>query len=162
MDQVIASKLLNDLPRAFAEGDVNATQKQAEMENVRRVQEVYRAIASGNYVAFMDFLSEDIELEIVGPPVIPIVGHWRGKQEVGEAVQQNFALLEDQKPEIQTVVAQGDTVILVGRETGRFRPTGLPYTVHWVQIFTLRNGKAIRFRELFDSAAMLEAVQPNG
>jgi ketosteroid isomerase-like protein len=59
-------------------------------------------------------------------------------------------------------VAQGDTVVVLGHEKGRFRPTGRDYELHWVQFFTFRDGKLARFRELADTAAFLDAVKPRG
>jgi uncharacterized protein len=55
------------------------------------------------------------------------------------------------------VVAQGDVVVIVAHERGRFRESGRPYALHWVQIFTLRDGRVARFRQICDSVAMLEA-----
>jgi ketosteroid isomerase-like protein len=67
-----------------------------------------------------------------------------------EAARNNFQLLEDQKPEIQTVVAQGDTVVVMAREKGRFAATGKEYESYWVQLFTFKGGKVIRIKELAD------------
>ena len=82
--------------------------------------------------------------------------------QVIEATRQNFALVEEQRPEIQSVVAQGDTVVVLGRETGRFRPTGREYEMHWMHHYTFRGGKIQQIRELFDSAALLRAAAPAG
>jgi ketosteroid isomerase-like protein len=60
-------------------------------------------------------------------------------------------------PRVRSVVAQGDVVVIVAHERGRFRKSGLPYTLHWVQIFTFPDGRVVRFRQICDSAAMLEA-----
>jgi uncharacterized protein len=55
------------------------------------------------------------------------------------------------------VVAQGDIVVIVAHDRGTFRDSRRPYALHWVQIFTLRDGHVARFRQICDSAAMLEA-----
>ena len=75
-----------------------------------------------------------------------------------ETTRNNFAQVEEQRPETQSVVAQGDTVVVVGREQGRFRPTGRSYDLHWMHQYTFKNGKIVRIRELFDSAALLKVI----
>jgi ketosteroid isomerase-like protein len=61
---------------------------------------------------------------------------------------------------VEAVIAQGDKVVVVGKERGRFRPTGREYMLHWVYIYTLKEGKIVRVRELLDSSALLEAMRP--
>jgi hypothetical protein len=94
-------------------------------------------------------------MEIIGPREIPFTGRWSGRDAVAEAVRSNFSRIDEQSPEILSVVAQGDMVVITGRETGRVVATGKKYDIHWVQHFTVRNGKVTRFWELFDSGPML-------
>ena len=42
-------------------------------------------------------------------------------------------LLEQQMPEIEAVIAQGDTVVVLGRERGNMRAGG-SYSVRWMQM----------------------------
>jgi hypothetical protein len=56
-------------------------------------------------VAFFDPLAEDIEMVNVGPAALPFVVCWRGPTQVVEAVRRNFSWMEDQRPEVLTVVA---------------------------------------------------------
>jgi uncharacterized protein len=151
---------IEQLELAFARDDGNATSKVCEADNVRRLQDHYRAIARGDFGPVIAGMADDIDYEMIGPPDIPLVGRWRGRQQVAEAVRQNFGMLEEQQAELLDVVAQGDMVVLFAREQGRFRATGKPYDFHWVQLFTFRDGKVARFRGVFDSAALLEAVRP--
>jgi len=150
---------IKDLGPAFEAGDRTVANKQEEAANVRSVQGQYEAIIRGDFAAFAGTLAEDVEMEIVGPPSVPFVGRWHGREEVVAAVQRNFSWLEDQQPEVQSVVAQGDTVVVVARERGRFRATGDTYDMHWVQVFTFADGKLVRFRQVFDSAPLLAAVR---
>ena len=54
-------------------------------------------------------------------------------------------------------MAQGDVVVVVARERGRFRETGRPYETHWVQIFTFRDGRLARFVQICDNSTMIDA-----
>jgi hypothetical protein len=65
--------------------------------------------------------------------------------------------IENQEPEIRSVVAQGDVVVIVAHEHGRLRDSRRPYTLHWVQMFTFRDGRVARFRLICNSAAMVDA-----
>lgn len=150
-------QFIDALGPAFEAGDPDCGRKSAEAAHVRLVQASYRAAAAGDLPGFLAGLADDAELETVGPATIPYVGRWRGRDEVAGAVARNFGYLEDQRPEVLAVVAQGDTVIVVARERGRCRPSGRPYDMHWVQQFTFAGGKLLRFRQVFDSAALLPA-----
>jgi len=52
------------------------------------------------------------------------------------------------------VVAQGDFVVIVPHEQGRFRATSAPCSVHWVHVVTRRDGKIARLREIVDGYAI--------
>jgi ketosteroid isomerase-like protein len=158
MNQTAIAAFIDQLTTAFREGDPGAAAKRTEVENVRLVREVYRAIGRQDFQAALDSLADDIELEILGPPELPFAGCWRGRAEVATALAKNFANLEDQRPEVQHLVAQGDTVVIFARERGRFIATGSPYDLHWVQLFQLRDGKIVRFREICDHTTLLQAV----
>ena len=157
MNQPIVHQFIDRLRHAFAEDDDNSAAKVVESTNIGRVKEQYRAIVRGEFAAFLDNLADDIDMEFVGPPHVPFAGGWRGRHQAGEAVRNNFAQVEDQQPEIQSVVAQGDIVVVVAYERGRLRQSGRLYQVHWVQIFTFRDGKVARFRQNCDSAALVDA-----
>jgi ketosteroid isomerase-like protein len=153
-------QFINALHDGFLQGDERAADKNAEARHVALLQEQYRAVQRGDFAAFGALLDDEIDFEIVGPREIPIVGRHRGRDQVAAAVRKNFGMLEDQRPNVQSVVAQGDTVVVHGQETGRVRDTGRAYDIHWVQILTFRDGKVVRFREVFDSAPILAAMRP--
>lgn len=162
INQVINPQFIDRFQTAFTEGDENAISKVVETENVRRVEEVFRALASRDFDALNDVLTEEVTFEIVGSPGTPLAGLTKGREQVIEAVRNNFAQLEEQQPEILTVVAQGDTVVVVGRERGRFRPTGRDYELNWMHEYRFRGDKIAHMRELVDSAALLDVVRPLG
>ena len=163
MDHPVVAHFLKGVTTAFHAGDPDVGNKPAESGNVRLLQDLYRTVISGDFEGgFAAGLADDVVLEIHGPPGLPLAGTWQGPQAVAEATRRNFSLLAEQQPEITSVVAQGDTVIVLGRERGRFVATGRPYEVAFVHEFTFRGGKVARIRELFDTAALLAAAQPAG
>jgi ketosteroid isomerase-like protein len=159
MSTIFDTTFLSELVPAFERGDPRAADKTAEAANVRLVEALYRMIATSDFDALAAAFAEDVELEILGPGGAPMVGTRRGPADVIDAIRSNFALLQDQYPEVDTVVAQGDTVVVTGRETGRYRATGQPYELQWMHAFTLQDGRLRRIRELFDSTSLTAAAR---
>jgi ketosteroid isomerase-like protein len=162
MNQAAVTRLLDDIVPAFERGDPAVASKKAEKDNVRLILTQYQALGREDLAGLLAGLAEDVELEVLGPKEVPFVGRWRGRQAVMEATRRNFALFEDQRPEVLTLVGQGDTVVLILRERGTYRPTGRPYDVHFVHVFTLADGRVTHIREIFDSGPILEAMRPAG
>jgi uncharacterized protein len=160
MSEAIYSEFTDNIKTAFYEGDTRVDTKAEEAENVRQVQEVFRALIAKDFAGLSDLLAEDVTLEIIGSPTTPLTGHTHGRQQVLEATRNNLDVVEEQRPEVEAVIAQGNTVVVVGKEQGRFRPTGREYTLHWVYIYKFKDGKIVSVRELLDSAALLEAMRP--
>jgi uncharacterized protein len=148
MTQAPAAPFLERFIEAFQAGDPFAARKQLEADNVGRLQALYADIARGDFQAFADALAEDAELEIVGGPSIPFCGRWRGRDALFQAVRSNFAMIEEQRPEILSIVAQGDSVVMCCRERGRYRASGQTYDVYWVLFVTYRDGKIVHAREV--------------
>src|SRR5215204_2351016 len=116
MDPVTVANFIDSLEHGFRADDDDAESKLREAENIRLLQEQYRAIARSDFPAFVNHLSEDIELEILGPVELPFVGHWHGRAPVVEALIRNFSFFENQRPQLESVVAQGDSIVITARE----------------------------------------------
>ena len=139
---------------AFRRGDPEVDRKGPEGENVRLLRETYEAIVRADLASALGRLHDEIDFEITGPPGTPFLGRWRGRDEVGEALARNFGMVQDQEPEIRSLTAQGDTVVVVAHERGRIAATGLPYALHWVQLFEFRDGRIARIHEVIDGYAL--------
>lgn len=159
MNPEAVTRFIEALQPAFETGDAKAAEKTAERENVDQIRRMYESIRDGDYAAFQAFLAEDVELEMAGPPECPIAGRWKGRDQVLEATARNYGQLEDQRPEVTSVLAQGDTVAVMGRERGRIRATGREYELPWMHLFTLREGQIVRLYGLYDSQPMIAAAK---
>jgi ketosteroid isomerase-like protein len=115
-------------------------------EHLATVEAQLAAIASGDYASALANVRDDIELDIFAPPEFAWLRRARGRQEFQKALEHNFGALSDQRPEITTVVAQDDVVIMIGREQGRIRETGQEYDVEFVHRFTFRDGRLASIR----------------
>jgi ketosteroid isomerase-like protein len=159
MNPAAMTRFLGAIQPAFRAGDSLADNKQLETENARRVEAAYAAISRGDTGELAILFAEDVELEIAGHPDCPMVGRWQGRDAVLAAAARNYALLDDQHPEVVSILAQGDSVALIARETGRVRATGRPYELPWLHLFTFRNGRVTRIYGFCDSHGLMQALR---
>jgi ketosteroid isomerase-like protein len=150
MVRITEENFFDDVASAFADGDAHVAQKLIESDHVRCVQLIYHAVARGAFDEMLQLTTDDFTLEIFGPEDSPLVGTWRGRAEVLAAVNRNFAHFAEQTPHVQTVVAQGDTVVVIASEQGKLVATGNPYHVHWVHIFSFAGDRVAKIRQMFD------------
>lgn len=106
----------------------------------------YNNIIQGDFNSFGEHLADDVQLHICG--LGPLDGTWRGRNDVLAATRRNFAEVADQKPEVVSMIAQGDSVAVLLRESGIFKSSGRPYGVRGVQWFTFAGGKISRIDEI--------------
>jgi ketosteroid isomerase-like protein len=133
--------------------------KTAEDRRVSQVVAMYEAMARGDGNAVRDLLTDDAELEIDGPPEAPTTGHWKGRDQVLAGAARNYGQLEDQRPELLSVVAQGDLVAVIARERGRVRATGREYEMAWVHLYTFRGNQVRRIYGFCDNHALVQAAR---
>jgi ketosteroid isomerase-like protein len=106
----------------------------------------YDAIIQGDFNLFGESLTDDVELHIRG--FGPLDGTWRGRDDVVAATRKNFALVANQKPEVESMISQGDSIAVLLRETGIFKSSGRAYSARSVQWFTFADGKIKKIDEI--------------
>jgi uncharacterized protein len=137
MDREFTDKLLRTTGTA-------ATADRKDPQTV--LHAAFDAIVQGDYDAFGEAVTDDVELSVSGFGALD--GSWRGRAEVVAATRRNFALLGEQKPEIESIIAQGDSVAVLLRESGVFKSSGESYSVRGVQWFTFADGKIKKIEEI--------------
>jgi uncharacterized protein len=147
MSEDVVTRFIDSLLSAF-DGDETVADKAVESENVRRLQEFYRALARGDLAAAVSVMAPDVELEIRAPSELGFVCSGRGAAQILAAMKENFAKVEDQQPELVAVVAQGNEVVVIARETGRHRASGKAYDLRWAHHYQFRDGQIARLLEL--------------
>jgi ketosteroid isomerase-like protein len=106
----------------------------------------FDAIIRGNFDAFGQSVAEDVELNISGFGALD--GSWSGREAVVAATRKNFALLGEQKPEIESMISDGDRIAVLLKEKGIFKSNGQAYSVRGVQWFTFAEGKIKKIDEI--------------
>ena len=112
-----------------------------EVAHIRSVQAQIDAISRGDVAGVLKQAHRDVELQIFAPLEFPWISRAYGVQQVREAIAHNFDTVDQQRPEILNVLAEGDVVVLIGRERGVIRATAEKYDVQFVERFTFREGR---------------------
>lgn len=122
-------------------------------------QNVYECFGKGDLAGVLSALTEDVTWYLVGPQQIPYFGRYRGKADV----ERFFALLFEHEEILEfspeSFISEGDRVVVTGRERCRARRTGKEFSVQWVQLFQVENGKISGFTEYIDTYPMVEAYR---
>ena len=148
MRQVTLAEAPEELRTAFAEGDPASAGKEREGTNVELLGRLIAAIAAGRFDELRGILAPDVTFEIAAPPRFPWVRRAAGVDETIAAIAANFGTVRDQRPEPLGLVAQGDDVMVMARETGRWAETGEAYEVLLAQHYSFRDGRLVGFRSV--------------
>lgn len=148
MGQVPLNELPESLGAAFAEGDPVHAARAREAANVETIGRMVRLIAHGRFAELRPYLADDVTYEIAVPATLSWVRRASGADEVINVIAANFGSVRDQRTEPLAVVSQGDTVMVMARETGRMADTGVPYQALLAQQFTFRDGRLAVFRSV--------------
>ena len=134
-----------------------------ETNNTSIVQQAYAAFGRGDVPALLALLDENVDWHPVYGVGSQVVtgGRRRGRAAVGTFFEQlaqsyNFSVFEPRE-----YVAQGDKVVALGRYAFQVLSTGRTAESDWSMVFTLRDGKVVKFVEHTDSAAIDRAWQAN-
>src|SRR5215210_196908 len=126
-------------------------------ENKRRVQSIFEAFGRGDIPAVLEHVSEDVTWKAPGPDVIPYFGDRRGHAGATEFFVQLGTNVDFEHFEPGAFVAEGDRVVVLGRERGLVRGTGKRFNNEWVIVFTFGGGKVTDLRIYEDTAAIAGA-----
>ena len=130
-----------------------------EQDNVQTAQGAYAAFGRGDIPAVLETLADDIEWISYGPADNPILGTRHGKQDVAERFRILGEELEFHNFQPREFIAQGDKVVVLIHSDVTVRRTGRPVVAELAHVATYRDGKAVRFEEFSDTAALVDAYR---
>jgi ketosteroid isomerase-like protein len=129
---------------------------------IRTVQEVYAAFARRDVQAILVVLSPDVEWGEPANPFNPAAGTRHGHAGFLEWLQIGRASEEILALETRQLLADMESVAVVGHTKCLAKPTGKTYETDFVHLVTFKDGKIVRFQEFFDTYAAAEAFRPVG
>jgi ketosteroid isomerase-like protein len=125
------------------------------MTNVELIQSVYDAYQRRDF-AYV-FARIDPEAEIIQTTELP----WGGVHKGLAGAQAFFTKIGEHVealPFAENFIAAGDDVAVIGRLRGKTKKTGAPLDIDIVHVWTIRDGKFVRFHAWIDTPAMLKAL----
>ncbi len=131
----------------------------AEQENSAVVRGLYESFKAGDIDAMLGVMAEDIEWQLPEIAGAPFSGKRRGHASIREFFASVAEMQDVDEIELDTVIAQGDTVVVLGHYTWRVKATGRSFTSDFAHAFTMPDGKIGRFQEFLDTAAAAAAYQ---
>ena len=104
-------------------------------------------------------LADDVEWWVAGPSdILPFAGTWRGIQGVADFQKKLGETMRYDKVELQRYIVSGNDVAAIFFGEGVARATGKPFRSEIVRLYTFENGKVVRVRNYYDTAAYTKAV----
>ncbi len=126
-------------------------------ENKRTVQSIFEAFGRGDIPGVLEHVSEDASWRAPGPDAVPYFGERRGHAGATEFFVQLGTNVDFEHFEPVAFVAEGDRVVVLGRERGRVKGTGKSFDNEWALVFTFDGGKVSGFQCYENTAAIAEA-----
>lgn len=130
------------------------------MRPVEIVRRSYEAFAREDLDGVLADLAPDIRWEQAQG--LPHGGVYHGVDEVRRNI---FEPLDAEwwaefSADPDELIDAGDDVVVLGRYRGVAKGTGKRLDVPFVHVWTLREGRAVRFRQFLDTAGWVEALSP--
>ena len=130
-------------------------------ENVEIVRRVYEADARGDTAAALELIDPEIEIEYRGQLIdkdATYHGH-AGIRQLMESIRENF---DEFHVEIEEHFTHDEHVVVALHQRAVGKASGVPVDIHIGQVWTLRDGKAVRWRIYRSKEEALKAVGLEG
>lgn len=128
------------------------------MTNTEIVKGSYDAFGRGDVAAALSPFAPDIDWAEADGSLYP--GTFVGPEAVLKHVFFRFVTEWEGFAAAPTqFVAEGDTVVALGRYVGTYRATGKSIDVPFAHIWTMKDGKAVRFRQHTDTAVIRRVLE---
>lgn len=126
-------------------------------ENVELIRQLYREWEQGNF-ATAEFFDAQVVHTRNGADAVAMPGVWSGIDELWKANVEWIRAWEDLRVQPERFIDIGDRVLVVARSTGRGRESGFPLDHESAQLFTLCDGKIVRWDGYWEVRDALRAA----
>jgi ketosteroid isomerase-like protein len=132
-------------------------------ENVELIRQGAELFLRGDFEGWLDTIDPGIEWDISFHPLPDVPNRGRGREAfLKDMLGPYTSGWNDYSTEIKEVSEAGEQVILVLHETATMRDTGVPLERDLVQLWTVRDDKAVFLRVFRTKAEALEAAGLSG
>jgi uncharacterized protein len=122
-------------------------------ENLAIIRRGYHAFRRGELAALADLLDPEVVWKAFEDPTPR-----HGFDGVLESIAGWFEVWDDFQIEVEELIDGGDNIIAVVKERGRVSGSDREVTERFFQVWTMRSGKVVAFREYKTRHDALEAV----
>jgi ketosteroid isomerase-like protein len=133
----------------------------SDSPNLDLVRSIYAAWERGDFSSTDWAFDPEVEFARLGRPDFAIgeqLGEWRGLGEMRVALLDWMRSWENIRIEAERVDDLGDRVLVLSRQSGRGKRSGVPLDFEYGDIFTIRNGKIVRWELYLERADALAAA----
>jgi uncharacterized protein len=128
------------------------------------VRKIYRDFAAGDAAAILAAFADDIEFNLTEHhPYRGTAGAWHGKQAIAEHF---FAVAGPEwdgwKIGVEQTVEAADAVVVEGRYTGLYKPTGRRMDVQVCHVWRFRGDRVASFHQYVDTAGLRRVMGRDG
>lgn len=124
-------------------------------QNKQAIQDLYAAFSRGDIEAVLKGMTEDVNWE--APGGAPFSGRRMGREQLRQFFVELDRAVRLDEFDVDEVLADGDRVVVLGRERGRVKETGRDYETAFAHVYRLRNGKVAEARLFSDTHAEASA-----
>lgn len=127
------------------------------MSNVELIRNLYQALAQGDVPTVLDAM--DAEIEWTEAEGFPYGGTYRGAQAIVENVFVKLATEWDYyRVAPDEFLDAGDKIVVLGNYSGAYKATGRSMSVPFAHVWTVSDGKVVKFVQYTDTLKVSEAL----
>jgi ketosteroid isomerase-like protein len=127
-------------------------------ENVRIIRHLYEHWERGDF-STPDFFHPEVEHSRIGAETPDLEGEWRGLEGLSASFGEYVAAFSGLRIKAEQIIDLGDDRVLVlARHTAHGKLSGAPIEHSLADLFTLRDGRIVRYDSYWDRAKALEAA----
>jgi len=112
----------------------------------------------GDPTDFFDLLDDEVEVDFRTFPTPDYAGVVHGREDAIRMWRRYWGTWADYSLQLEEAVDAGDKVVIVMRESGTGKGSGIALERTWANVWTLRAGKLVRLRLFETKEQALEAA----
>ena len=134
------------------------------MSQLEIVRKIYRDFAAGDAAAILAVFADGVEFRLSeSHPYRGSAGAWRGK----DAIAKNFFAVAGPEWDgwsigVENAVEADDAVVVEGRYTGVYKPTGRSMDVQVCHVWRFRGPRVASFHQYVDTARLRHVMGRDG
>jgi ketosteroid isomerase-like protein len=123
------------------------------MTAVEVVRRCYEAFGKGDVPGILEYVAPEIDWEFIGPKQLAYCGPRRTRSEAAAFFADVARLDEIHAFEPREFIESGNNVTVLGWESTTARDTGVKFATEWIHLFTVRDGRIVRWRGSCDTGS---------